>query len=85
LSDKREDVGFQISDFGRLGPDIRNPTSEIREGISNAGNYHVPVQRMQESELLEHQEQENHDRADRTEEVLPQVPQTPTAQGNQVD
>jgi hypothetical protein len=40
---------------------------------------------VQESELFEHQEQEDDDRAAGDEEILPQVPPAPGAQGNQVD
>jgi hypothetical protein len=40
---------------------------------------------VQESELLEHEEQEDYHRAAGNEEILPQVPQAPSAQGNQVD
>src|SRR5206468_8425199 len=44
-----------------------------------------PVHPVQQSELLQHEEQEEHHGAARNEEILPQVPQAPGAQGNQVD
>jgi hypothetical protein len=40
---------------------------------------------VQKQELLDHEEQEDHDGAAGNEEILPQVPQTPRAQGNKVD
>jgi hypothetical protein len=40
---------------------------------------------VQESQLLEHQEQEDHDRAVGIEEVLPELPEAPGASRNQVN
>jgi hypothetical protein len=39
---------------------------------------------VQESELFQHQEQEDHNRAFGNEEILPALPEAPTAQGDQV-
>ena len=48
-------------------------------------HHHVPVHRVQEPELHEHEEQEDHHRAAGNEEVLPALPEAPGAQGNQVE
>jgi hypothetical protein len=40
---------------------------------------------MQESELFEHEKQENHHRTAGIEKVLPEVPQAPGTSGNQVN
>jgi hypothetical protein len=40
---------------------------------------------VQESQLLQHQEQENHYRTPGNEEILPALPEAPAAQGDQVE
>jgi hypothetical protein len=40
---------------------------------------------VQEPELFQNEEQENHDRAAGDEEILPALPEAPATQGNQVE
>jgi hypothetical protein len=62
----------------------RSGRSRYRKEVHHARDHYPPVPGLQEPELLDDEEQEDHDRPSRVQEVLQHVPEAHAAQRDQV-